>query len=288
MKIRSAWKRIAWIAASMLGAVLGLALIVGLREARADPIVRRARIALSGWPAGARPLRVALVSDIHLGNRAMDAERLDRVIAQVNRARPDLVLLAGDFVVGHSPAGASDRAAGLTLPMARLKAPLGIVAVLGNHDHWTAPEAVRSALRKAGVTILENEAVRRGPLVLVGIGDAFSGHDRIARALSAAHAWNGPRVVLTHSPDVAPRLPPGWPLVLAGHTHCGQIVLPFLGALASRSPRADWKRLYDPRYRCGPVRDPGRLVIVTGGVGSGTIPIRLGAPPDWWLLELGP
>ena len=78
------------------------------------------------------------------------------------------------------------------------------------------------------------------------------------------------------------------PLVLAGHTHCGQVVFPLIGPLLSRSPREHWRRLYNPRYRCGLVRDPGRVVIVTAGVGSGTTPIRLGAPPDWWLVAIGP
>jgi predicted MPP superfamily phosphohydrolase len=218
----------------------------------------------------------------------MDVGRLERLVAQVNATHPDLVLLAGDFLVGHAADGAADRAARLTLPLARLQAPLGVVAVLGNHDYWTAPDAVRSALREAGVTILENEAVQRGPMVVVGIADAFSGHDRPAKALSAARGLNGPRIVLTHSPDLAPRLPAGLPLVLAGHTHCGQVVAPWIGPLLSRSPRDHWRRLYNPRYRCGLVRDPGRLVIVTAGVGSGTMPIRLGAPPDWWFVTLGP
>jgi predicted MPP superfamily phosphohydrolase len=287
MEKRRAWKRRTAVAAAVLSALLGLAVIIGLREARADPIVRRAMIALPGWPPGARPISVALVSDIHLGNRAMDAGRLERLVAQVNSAHPDLVLLAGDFLVGHAPDGAADRAARLTLPLARLRAPLGVVAVLGNHDYWTAPDAIRSALREAGVTILENEAVQRGPIALVGIADAFSGHDRPAKALSAARGLNGPRIILTHSPDLAPRLPAGLPLVLAGHTHCGQIVAPWIGPLLSRSPRDHWRRLYNPRYRCGLVSDPGRVVIVTAGIGSGTMPIRLGAPPDWWLVTLG-
>lgn len=288
MKKRSSWRRTAGWVAALLSGMLGLAVLTGLREVRADPIVRRARIDLPSWPAGARPLKVALVSDIHLGNRAMDAGRLERVVAQVNSVHPDLILLAGDFVVGRTPVGAAERAAELTLPLARLKAPLGVIAVLGNHDYWTAPGAIRSALAKAGVTVLENQAIQRGPIALLGVADAFSGHDRAARAISASRALEGPRVILTHSPDLVADLPAGVPLILAGHTHCGQIVIPLIGPLLARAPREHWKRLYNPRYRCGLVRDQDRAVIVTAGVGSGTVPIRLGAPPDWWFLELGP
>lgn len=284
----SSWKARAAAVAAVLVGSLGLTIVTGLREVREDPIVRHARIALPGWPQGARPLKVALVSDIHLGNRAMDAARLERIVAQVNGAHPDLVLLAGDFVVGHTSIGAATRAGELSVPLARLKAPLGVVAVLGNHDYWTAPDAVRSALTEAGVTVLENQAIQRGPIALVGIGDAFSAHDRVLQALAGARLLSGPRVVLTHSPDLAPSLPAGVPLVLAGHTHCGQVVVPVIGPLLSRAPRQHWKPLYDRRYRCGLVHDQRRVVVVTAGVGSGTIPIRLGAPPDWWLLTLGP
>ena len=77
-----------------------------------------------------------------------------------------------------------------------------------------------------------------------------------------------------------------YPLLLAGHTHCGQIAPPFLRGVVARSPKQGWKRLYDPRYRCGLIHDPGRLVVVTAGVGAGSVPIRLDAPPDLWRLTL--
>jgi predicted MPP superfamily phosphohydrolase len=242
---------------------------------------------LGDWPAAASPVRIALLSDVHLGQGSMSGRRLDSIVDRVNAARPDLVLLAGDYVKGHNAPRRPDGAAGLTPPLARLSAPLGVVAVLGNHDYWTDPVAVRQALAAARVTVLENTAVRRGPLVIVGVADAFSGHDRLPEALASARPLEGARVVLTHSPDLATRVSGGAP-VLAGHTHCGQVVAPFVGSLAARSPRQGFKRLYDPRYRCGLVRESERTVVVTAGVGAGSLPIRLGARPDWWMLTLGP
>lgn len=258
----------------------------GSSSAGGNPIMRRAVVNLPGYSSGARALKVALLSDIHLGNRAMDARRLRAVVEQVNATRPDLVLLAGDFVTGHDQHGPAERAAGLAAPLQGLRAPLGVVAVLGNHDHWTAPTAVRLALATAGVVVLENQAVRRGPLAVIGVGDRFSGHDDLVASMSAAEAVGGIPIVLTHSPDIVPDLPAHQPLVLAGHTHCGQVVLPWFGPLVTRSPRSQWRRLYDPRYRCGIVRDGQRTSIITAGVGSGTSPIRLGALPDWWLVTL--
>jgi hypothetical protein len=265
-----------------------LFLIVGVREAISPPVERRLTVALPGWPSDARRLRIALLSDIHLGNYAMDAGRLRRIVGQVNAARPDLVLLAGDFVVGHEAAGAARRAAGLEAPLSRLNAPLGVVAVLGNHDHWTSPNEDRAALVRARIRVLGNEALRRGPLAILGVDDSFSGHDDVAATVASWKEIGGIPLVLTHSPDLAHKLSGDFPVVLAGHTHCGQVVLPWLGPVLTRAPKQQWRTLYDPRYRCGVVRDSNRIVVVTAGVGSGTSPVRLSAPPDWWLLTVGP
>ena len=282
---RASWTASIGIALAMFA---GATLAIGIRKAASTPIERQLSVDLPEWPRDASRLRVALLSDIHFGNRAMSTERLNAIVEQINGAHPDLILIAGDFVVGHDALRASGRAAGLEAPLSRLNAPLGVVAVLGNHDHWTAPDAVRLALGRARITVLENRAVRRGPLAVVGIDDAFSGHDDIEAASASLAAIGGVPILLTHSPDLVHKLRDGFPLVVAGHTHCGQVVLPWYGPLLARSPRENWRPLYDLRYRCGVVRDSNRVVVVTAGVGSGSIPVRLGAPPDWWLLNLGP
>jgi predicted MPP superfamily phosphohydrolase len=129
---------------------------VGLAGARATPVMRQTTLRMETLPSTSRPFRVALLADVHLGNWGMDSARLGAIVEQVNAAQPDLVLLAGDFITGHDASGAAERAAGLTEPLARLNAPQGVVAALGNHDNWTAPAAVRAALARAGVTVLEN------------------------------------------------------------------------------------------------------------------------------------
>lgn len=272
-------------------ALLALAAVAALRgmaNARADPVLHATEVTLADWPAGSPPIRVALLSDIHIGNRAMTTSRLTRIVANVNAHNPDLILIAGDFTNGHDSSSLGTQAADLVAPLKALHASLGVVAVLGNHDHWVGSDSIGAALAQAGIVVLENAAVRRGPLAIVGIGDRFSGHDDIARASEAARQIGGAAVVLTHSPDLVPALPAAFTLVLAGHTHCGQVVIPGYGALLSRSPFQHFRRLYNPRYRCGVVRDPGRTTIVTGGLGSGTSPIRLRAFPDWWLITITP
>lgn len=274
--------------AAAIGIVATLVLgAIGYREAVSVPIVRHARMALPDWPTGAPPVRIALLSDVHVGSVTMSPARLARVVAQVNALHPDLVVIAGDFVNGHAIGEARADMPSLTATLKALHAPLGIVAVLGNHDHWTGAGAVTAALRAANIPVLANGATQRGPLTIVGIDDAASGHADPAAAFRSAAGLGGARVALTHSPDIIPHLPPSAAaLVLAGHTHCGQLVV-FGRGLVMKRPFSPY-RLYDPHYRCGVVRDGAQTTIVTAGVGSGSAPLRLGAPPDFWIVDVGP
>lgn len=269
----------------LLKALLVLLLIAGgfylyaRAEARFDPIVRTATVKLPNWPAGVTPVRAVLISDIHIGSHAMDADRLDRIVGQINALQPDIVLIAGDFIYGHDADGAQKLGPALVAPLKKLHPPLGVVAVLGNHDHWTGPGEVSALLAQAGVTVLVNDVTARGPITIGGVDDDFSGHANIAATMARLRPFAGARVILTHSPDIAPRLPRDARLLLAGHTHCGQGVLPIYGPVTSVSHFKD-------HYRCGLVLDPGLAVIVTGGLGTSGPPLRFGAPPDLWLITL--
>lgn len=273
-------RRALQLLASLIAAV-GLFAAFCFAEALRDPVMREARVALPDWPAGARPIRVALISDVHFGSAAMGPARLERIVGQINAAHPDLVLIAGDFIFGHDPDGAARLGEPMVAPLSHLRAPLGTVAVYGNHDWWTGRAAVRGQLARAGIRVIENQAIAVGPLAVGGVGDNFTGHDNVAVTMEAVRRLPGAHVLLTHSPDIAPGLPADAPLLLAGHTHCGQVVLPLYG------PISDVSR-YGDRYRCGVVREGARTVIVTAGLGTSGGPFRFGAPPDWWLLTLGP
>jgi len=272
------------LAAFSLAILAGLltAGCVGLSNATSVPIQRSTNVSIAELPGDKESIRIALLSDIHVGNLAMRTERLTDIVRQVNEAKPDIVLLAGDFIIGESKAGAAERALDLA-PLSGLSAPDGVFAVLGNHDHWTDPEAIRRNLADAGVSVLENEAVRLGGITLVGIGDRFSGHDHIPLAAKRAAAIGGVPVALTHSPDISPDLPKHFRLLLAGHTHCGQMVAPLVGPIVRYS---QGQRLYDQKYRCGRIDDTNRSTIVTAGVGPGAVPLRFNAMPDWWMIEL--
>lgn len=254
---------------------------LGYRNATADPIVRRASIRLPAWPAGTPPLRIALLSDLHVAGPDMPPARLTGIVAAVNAHRPDLVLLAGDFVSDKRVGTQRYSVAEAVAPLAGLTARFGVVAVLGNHDHWRDAAAFRAALPRVGVRLLSNQVRQVGPLVLAGSDDDFTGRADVSTLAAGIAELAGPVVVLSHSPDIAPALPPRARLLLAGHTHCGQIALPLLGRLASMSR-------YGDRYACGLIRDGRRIVVVGAGLGTSLLPLRYGVPPDWWLLTLGP
>lgn len=266
----------------MLLALIGAALIArGVWNASRDPIVRTATLALADWPAGEPPLRVLLISDTHVAGPDMPPERLGAVLRRLNALDPDLILLAGDFHSGKTLATRHYSAAELTAPFAEAKARLGVVAVLGNHDYWFQPEPIAKGLEAAGVTVLRNGAVRRGPLIVGGIDDEVTNHARLKRAYAAMDALGGgPRIIVSHSPDIVPDLPAPVDAVFAGHTHCGQIALPLVGALSYASK-------YGDRFACGAMTDHGQKIFVGAGLGTSILPLRYGVPPDVWLVTLG-
>jgi uncharacterized protein len=267
----------------MLGLILlgGTAFLGwGYANAVSDPIRREARFAYPDWPAGAPPIRVALVADTHLQGPDMPPRRIARIAALVAAQKPDMILLAGDFVGSRKLGTRAYEDTEIAAALRTFQAPLGTYAVLGNHDHWRDGPSMRRALAAVGIPVLDNRAIRVGPITLAGAGDDHTGNaDTAALAREAARA-SGPILLFAHSPDVVPRLPERYGLVLAGHTHCGQIVLPLIGAVASASR-------YGERYRCGVVRERGRITVIASGLGASVLPLRYGAPPDWWLVTLG-
>lgn len=275
-------QRRAWAAAG-LAAAAGAALAV--RAAWVEP--RRLRVVertleLPHWPPALDGLRVAAIGDLHVGALHMDRARLERVVARCNRAQPDLVALVGDFVTHDPLIGPGSGPRDATAPFAALRAPLGAYAVLGNHDWAEDPGGVARGLREAGVRLLHNESLRleaRGAgLWVAGVADDFRGHADVEEALAGVRD-SDPVLVVTHSPDVFPRIPPRVSLTIAGHTHGGQVDLPVLRrwAIASR---------FGDRYSRGHVQEGGRHLFVTPGIGTTRLPVRLRATPEISVLAL--
>jgi predicted MPP superfamily phosphohydrolase len=245
-------------------------------------VVDEREITLPGWPAGLAGLRVAAIADVHAGAPHVDERALARLVERTNADRPDLVVLLGDYVIHGVPGGRfmePERTAGI---LSGLRAPLGVYAILGNHDHWYDAGRVTAAFEAVGIPVLLNDArpVVRGPATLwvAGMDDLWAGAPDVAGTLRKVPR-GAPVLFLTHNPDVFPRLPPSVSLTLAGHTPGGQVWLPLLGAPVVPSA-------YGQRYAEGRVVEDGRTMFVTSGVGTSILPLRFAVRPEVAVLTL--
>lgn len=283
MNRKKACKGRRWLSWMTIVPMLAVALLAkGYWNATRDPIIHTASVKVSNWPEGERPLNILLLSDIHVAGPDMPPSRLKRLVEQFNELTPDLILIAGDLVSQKKLATHFYAAKEVVAPLAGLRAPLGVIVAPGNHDHWFDPDALRDELQAIGLTVLRNEAVTRGPLAIGGVDDDFTGHANLAQTFDSLDKLpDRPRILLTHSPDIVPALPSAVAAVFAGHTHCGQIVIPFVGAISYVSR-------YGNRFSCGDIDYRGQRVFVTAGLGTSLLPLRYGALPDAWLVTLGP
>lgn len=271
-----------WVVGALAAAGVAVLLWAVLIEPR-RLVVRERTLRLPHWPAALDGLRLALVADLHAGAPQIDPPRVRRVAERVRRRRPDLVAVLGD-VVDHDVAGgevhpASEVAAALG-PLR--EAPMGVLAVLGNHDWLSGGERVRDALEGVGIPVLENEARAvagpRGELWVAGLADLTEREADLPAALAPVPE-GAPVVLFSHNPDVFPKVPARVSLTVSGHTHGGQVDLPLVKARVIPSRFGD-------RYAEGHVVERGRHLYVTSGVGTSRWPVRLRRPPEAVVLTL--
>lgn len=258
-------------------------LVVSVREA----VLGRLPLALGG-------ITVAHLSDLHVG-AYVSAQQVAQAVDLANSLEPDLVALTGDFV--YRDASRIDEC---SRELDRLRPRVATVAVLGNHDVWTQPDAIARSLSAAGITVLRDETLalelEGGRMWLVGLDDrGYSGWARSSRKEFGWH-WSSavrkagellgplpeeePRLLLVHNPDVTEELPAGGvDLALCGHTHGGQVSLPLIGPPIVPS-------LYGQRFAEGVAQGTSTLVHVTRGVGLTPPPVRLNCPPEVALVRL--
>jgi predicted MPP superfamily phosphohydrolase len=238
--------------------------------------VRERELALPRWPEALAGLRVALVSDLHAGAAYVDVRRVARLVAAVNARDVDAVLLLGDFVDGSADIAPEP----LARALGGLRATHGTAAVLGNHDWANRGRRIRAGLRDAGIPVLEDEARALGPLWIAGVGDASTRDPDVGQALAGVPEA-APVILLSHDPDVFPRVPARVALTVSGHTHGGQVAVPLL-----RRPFMPSR--HGERYARGHIVEDGRHLYVTSGVGTSRWPVRLFAPPEVVVLRLTP
>lgn len=274
---------------------VGVEPMLRLRIKRYRPMPRQ-------WPADF-PLKIAVLADLHACDPWMSLERIEGIVERTNALNADIVVLLGDYVAGHRRVTRFIPANEWAGVLARLKAPLGVHAVMGNHDYWDdkivqqagrGPTIAHRALEAAGIPVYENDVVRLTsngrPFWLAGLGDQLAymparrfrpvprvGVDDLSATLAKV-TDDAPVILLAHEPNIALRVPSRVALQLSGHTHGGQVRL--LGWSPALPPGEAVKLAYGHvRLKCD--------VIVSGGLGCSILPLRVGVPPEIVLVTLG-
>ncbi|SIQ37922.1 hypothetical protein SAMN05880582_1011656 [Rhizobium sp. RU20A] len=293
-----------------LGSVAGLGALglasggyaVGFEPMR-QPVITTYRLTPPNWPAGLR-LRIVALADIHACRPWMDADRIRSIVDVANGLGGDMIVLLGDYVIGIRHVAEPLAPAAWLQPLTRLSAPLGVHAVMGNHDWWEDMDAQRERLpetflhrmmRDHGIPVYSNTAQRLEKdghgLWIAGLEDqralrqAVPGRSFDMTSLAdvpktmAAITDDAPVVMMAHEPDIFAHMPDRVALTLCGHTHGGQVQMfnyaPFV-------PSA-----YGQRYRYGHIVEEGKNLIVSGGLGCTGLPLRVGMPPEIVVVELG-
>lgn len=263
-------------------------------------VVNKHEIKVKGLDAAIDGIRIVAISDIHGGSHGVNEDKLARVVAEANRQEPDLIVLLGDFVSQYE----GDDGMGLRplrMPIDTLatalsgfKAKLGVFAVLGNHDGWYDDGTVADRLTQNGIRVLQNEMaiVQYNGKVLRILG--LKDHMRIktwesfaadAKKVIDQSLVKSDIIVLEHSPDVLPvitgtrSISPDLRLMIAGHTHGGQVWFPILGTPIVPSS-------YGQKYSYGHIRENGVSLFVTTGIGTSILPLRFMMPPEIAVLTL--
>ena len=270
-----------------------------------EPLLRqqvtRYNLKLRHWPADLH-LSVAVISDLHACKPWMDIDRIHSIVDQTNELGADLIVLLGDYVAALRYITGTVHLAEWSTALSRLKAPLGVHAILGNHDWWEdrtaqargqGPTLIQLALENAGIPVYDNNVVKLKKSArsfwLAGLGDQLAfwpsrrrypgrriGVDDLAATLSKV-TNNDPIILLAHEPDIMPRVPDRVALVLSGHTHGGQV------RLFGWSPVVPSR--FGNRYAYGHVREQCDLVV-SGGLGCAIVPVRFGMPPEIALVSV--
>lgn len=258
-------------------------------------VINRQELRIQGWNPAFNGLKIAAISDIHAGSNGVGPEKLKEIVTRTNALEPDIIVLLGDYV------SAKPDRTGFVIPMpviadalSMLHAKYGVFAVLGNHDSWHRDLTMAREFKRVGITVLENELATidkdGAKLRVLGFIDHLGINNwqefsREAKKVIESHDQTGDILVLEHSPDVLQMITgdllisKDLKLMLAGHTHGGQVWLPVLGRPIVPSSNGQ-------KYAAGHVKDRGLDMFVTTGIGESILPIRFMVPPEIAFLTI--
>ncbi len=219
-------------------------------------------------------LRIVFLTDLHL--KKHDYKRLDKIVQATVKQNPDLVLIGGDFANGHNYKSMMD------IDVAAQKLTLidkPIYAVLGEHDWWAGGKIIANGLRKNGISVLENNnkriMIKRKYIDIIGLEDLTTRRPNIARAFMKTSL---PRIVLTHNPDIYYSIMDDVTVILAGHTHGGQFIIPFMPPMFVPSK-------YGAEFASGMIENTHNKMIISKGLGTSVLPVRFLCKPEIVVVD---
>ena len=237
-------------------------------------------ISLSDSSIGSNSLSVAVIGDVHLPEGSKHLDAFEKLVLEIKSTQPDLVVFVGDYT--SDPKATDDMSSHRKniINIMKLIDPLPRAVVLGNYESWSDAEEWISEFNRLGVDIMENQTsliqTVKGNVCIRGLGDKFT--NRYNYVDYPEECENIPKFTITHDPAGAFNAQIKG-LVISGHTHCGQISLPYFGPV--------WVPTDAPSdAHCGLYQDSQRTVFVTSGVGTTILPLRFGAQSQWDELNI--
>ncbi len=245
-------------------------------------VVRHQRLSISNWPRELNGLKVAVLSDIHVNGTWINDEKLRLIVERTNELQPELIVILGDYIAYDGLLSRRVLPKEFAPLLKGFSAPHGVYSVLGNHDWWHNGKEVRAALEQNGLKVLDDEVVQISPrgrsMYLAGFADLWTRSPKPDDTMASVPEGE-PVIGLTHNGDIFPRVPERVQLLLAGHTHGGQVRFPLIGSVVSSSRLGE-------RYERGHVFENGHHLFVTTGIGTSILAVRFGVPPEIVLLTL--